>query len=641
MKKIRRKYIQTAGGIVLIAAMFVLSLFIGNMRLFVFSENKIHDTFFQMRDAFSAHDKTMSSVVIVGIDKTTLAAYPEPLIFWDNEFSSAIEALSRAKPGAIGFDILHLSSVDSRRHDFSKMKLGSLLMAKPECVLPYAIDSGDVAIPVFLAKQYREKFGIAGEMTLDVKLKLLAIAERARGTSFGYANLSDDEDGIVRRVELYDPSRKSRIESFSLKIFLKYARFTGANITRTERGTSVNGFLLPKTLTINYTGAPGSIPMIPMIDVIRNAKSESYLRKNFEGKIVVFGSYDPALGDVHNTPFISSNLGVTRGMYGAEIVANAVDTLVKKKLVSNSPSYLTLLFCLIFSVLGMMLSRLRTTRGLAGFIAAGLLYVLFAYILFAGFSFLTSMLPAVALFLSFFTGYLFSHYLVGRDKFLLQSVLGSYLDPRIVERVVAERGSEILKGEHRYITVMFADIRNFTSLSESKKNPEDVVEILNIYLPAMSAVIRKHEGCVDKFIGDGIMAFWNAPNDVENHAQKAVRCAIEMQKTLVQVNSDARARGLIRSDIAVGIGMHTGSAVVGNVGSEIKNDYTAIGDTVNTASRLEGKTKDLGYPIVISEAVKSLLSKDDVGVRSAGTIAVKGKKKKIRVFGIVLQQYTS
>jgi adenylate cyclase len=635
MRKIKRKHIQTAGGIVLAALMFISALFIGNAQLFVFFENKIHDTFFQMRDALLTHDKTASSVVIVGIDRTTLKVNSEPLIFWDNEFSSALEALSRAKPGAIGFDILHLSSVDSKLHDFSKMKLGSILMSKPELVLPYAIDTGDVAIPVFLAKQYREKFGIASDMSLDVKLKLLAIAERARGMSFGYANLSDDEDGIVRKVELYDPFRKSRIESFSLKIYLKYAHFTGAKISRTEKGIEVNGFLLPGTLTIHYTGAPGSIPMIPMIDVISNSKNESYLLKNFKDKIVVFGSYDPALGDVHNTPFISSGLGVTRGMYGAEIVANAVDTLVRKRLISKSPLYLTIPFCLIFSVMGMMLSRLRTARGLIGFAAAELLYIIFAFILFINAYFLASMLPIIALFLSYFTGYLFSHYLVGRDKFLLQSVLGSYLDPRIVERVVAERGSEILKGEQRFITVMFADIRNFTSLSESKKRPEDVVEILNIYLPAMSSVIRSHEGCVDKFIGDGIMAFWNAPNDVKDHAQKAVSCAVEMKKKLVQINLDIRAKGLIRSDLAVGIGIHTGSAVVGNVGSEIKNDYTAIGDTVNTASRLEGKTKDLGYPIVISETVKSLLSADNIGIRSAGMVEVKGKRKKIRVFGII------
>jgi adenylate cyclase len=636
MKKIKRKHIQAAGGAVIITAMFISALLIGNLRLFVFSENKIHDTFFQVRDAFSGYDKAKSSVVIVGIDRTTLAENPEPLIFWDDEFTKVLEALSRAKPGVIGFDILHLSSVDSKRYDFGKMKLGNILMSNPGIVLPYAIDTDDVAIPVFLTKRYREKFGIAGEMSLDVKLKLLAIAERARGISFGYANLSDDDDGIVRRVELYDTVRKSRIESFSLKIFLKYEHFTGANVARTERGASVNGFQLPGTLTINYNGAPGSITMIPMTDVLHNAKNESYLRKNFKDKIVLFGSYDPALGDMHNTPFISSGLGITRGMYGVEIVANAVDTLVRKKLIYKSPLYLTILFCFIFSVLGMMLSRLRTARGLSGFIAAELLYVLLSFMLFAGFDFLASMLPPVALFLSFFTGYLFSHYLVGREKFHLQTVLSSYLDPRIVERVVAERGSEILKGEHRFITVMFADIRNFTSLSESRKNPEDVVEILNIYLPAMSAVIRSHEGCVDKFIGDGIMAFWNAPNDVKNHAQKAVNCAIEMKRTLVRVNSEARARGLIKNDLAVGIGIHTGSAVVGNVGSEIKNDYTAIGDTVNTASRLEGKTKDLGYQIVISEAVKVLLAGDDIGVRSAGTIAVKGKKKKIKVFGIFL-----
>jgi adenylate cyclase len=282
-----------------------------------------------------------------------------------------------------------------------------------------------------------------------------------------------------------------------------------------------------------------------------------------------------------------------------------------------------------------MLTRMSPARGIALIVVVETAYLALAFGLFAfsGYE-IPASLPLLALPVSFSSGYLFEHYILGKDRLLLEKVLQRYLDPRVVERVVRSGDTGILKGQRREITVLFSDIRNFTTLSEKINRPENVVDILNIYLPEMCGIILSAEGCVDKFIGDGIMAFWNSPNDVHDHAAKAVRCALEMQARMKTVNDKLRRDGLVRDGLNIGIGIHTGTAVVGNIGSEVKNDYTAIGDTVNLASRLEGKTKDYQCNIIISEAVYEKIGAMGLPVKPIGRIEVKGKKNKVTVYGI-------
>gem|GEM_PF-2432031 len=632
----KRKYIHRAGLVCITGAVFAGTLLFGSTASYRYFNNKIYDTLFHARDAVFPVDRSGFPSVIVGIDRTTLEAYPEPVMFWDRELAGAVEAVSRAKAGAIGFDILHLASVESKRHNFGKMRLGEVLLSKPESVLPYAIDGDVIAFPVYVTRRYREMFGVSGILSTSAKLKLMALAERTKGVSFGFANLSYDEDGIVRETILYDYSAGTHVESFPLRIYMRYAvAVKSKKIVRSNTAVYAEDMKVPSMIRINYAGPPGSVPMVPLVELNAHLDDGEYLRKKFRGKVVIFGAYDPSMGDIHNTPYISSGAGKTRGMYGSEILANAVDTLARGRFISGTGSAAAAVISLVFVFLGILVSRRRIGNALAVFAIVLGLSSAVSFILFVSMDYVLSPLPCVGLSAGFFFGYLYSHYLLGRDRNLLQSTLKSYLDPAIVDRVISESGTEILKGRRREVTVMFADIRNFTTLSENKPSPEDVVGILNIYLPAMSSVIRSYEGCVDKFIGDGIMAFWNAPHDVDNHAEKAVHCAREMMRRLSDVNSEAISLGLIDENLAIGIGIHTGIAVVGNIGSEVKHDYTAIGDTVNTASRLEGKTKELGFPIVISEMVRAEIRRES-GIRfdAAGTVQVKGKSKKIRVYGV-------
>jgi adenylate cyclase len=635
----KRKHLYSIGRLLILCISLFLVIAFGRSGSFTFIENRIYDLFFQLRDTLFKPSLKDSPVVIVGIDRKTLNAYKEPVIFWDSAFTESIDCVSSAKPAAIGFDILHLTSSESKSHDFSKMKIGSKLLSTKSMILPYSIDDNDISIPVYVAKRYRDAFGFSDSMNMQQKLMLLAIAERTSNAAFGYSNLYDD-DGVIRNALLYDHTAKPFIDSFSLRIYLAYLRAVSASVEQKNGLYFADGNPIHDQIVINYAGPPGTIPMIPLIDCIKNKNNAEFLKNNFAGKVVLFGAYDRSLDDIHNTPYISSSTGISRGMYGVEIIAHTVDTLARQRLIVKAGFVITVLLTILISLLGISLARLPSSRSLIILFSAEILFMSILFFLFVSFHIFVSVLPAFALGSIFFFGYLYEHYLLGKDRLLLHTILKSYLDPRIVEKVVNERGVSILKGQRKIITVLFADIRNFTTLSESMKHPEDVVSLLNIYLPEMSSIIYDSEGCVDKFIGDGIMAFWNAPNDVDDHAEKAVQCAQKMILKLGEINRIARSRNLIKQDLVIGIGVHTGSAVIGNIGSDIKHDYTAIGDTVNTASRLEGKTKDIGSPILISSSVNRLIDRKIIKTHPVGSVDIKGKTKKVSVFSVELKIYS-
>ncbi|HYD33657.1 MAG TPA: adenylate/guanylate cyclase domain-containing protein, partial [Methylophilaceae bacterium] len=205
------------------------------------------------------------------------------------------------------------------------------------------------------------------------------------------------------------------------------------------------------------------------------------------------------------------------------------------------------------------------------------------------------------------------------------------LDPRVVQMLV-ESGetTETLSGKSREITVLFSDIRGFTTLSE-KCTPEQIVELLNAYFSLQSEVIFRHGGTLDKYIGDAIMAFWNAPVDQADHALRAVEAALEMGEKLEVFRAQA---GEIGSELEVGIGVHTGPAVVGFIGSANRQDYTAIGDTVNLASRIEGLTKGVARVLVSEETKKlcELRGENPFAFMDRGSFAVKGRAQPVRLF---------
>ncbi len=210
-----------------------------------------------------------------------------------------------------------------------------------------------------------------------------------------------------------------------------------------------------------------------------------------------------------------------------------------------------------------------------------------------------------------------------RDK--VRNLLGKVISPEIAEELINKDVK--LGGEEREMTILFTDLRNFTGLSE-KRAPAEVLTLLNEYLTLMTAVIDKHGGVVDKYIGDAIMALFGAPLELPDHANRAVRCAIEMTHVLTDMNRDFRARGL--PELGMGIGVNSGNVVVGNMGSKDRLNYTVIGDNVNLASRLESVTKEYGVPVIVSEATRTLTP--DIEYRMLDRITVKGKQEAVTIY---------
>jgi adenylate cyclase len=215
-----------------------------------------------------------------------------------------------------------------------------------------------------------------------------------------------------------------------------------------------------------------------------------------------------------------------------------------------------------------------------------------------------------------------------RERRLLHDAFGKYVTRQVSEAVL--KGELELGGERREISILFSDIRGFTTLSE-KMEPEEVVSFLNKYLGVMVGVITRHGGTLDKFIGDGIMAIFGAPLDLESHTDSAVRAALEMREKLEVVNEELEREDGV--SIRIGIGINTGEVIVGNIGSEQKMEYTAIGDHVNLAARIESLNKEHDTDILISENTSSRLG-GGFGLRDMGEMKVKGKEEAVRIFAV-------
>lgn len=458
--------------------------------------------------------------------------------------------------------------------------------------------------------------------------------------SGGHFNPLVDFDGISRRVPLLAEYEGEYYESLSLAMvrallgspkvvpwFPEDRWFSSKGYQGMEaidlptaRGTMRIPVDENVAALIPYRGYQGSFRYISIADIMADRIKPGELK----GKIALVGTTAPGLLDLRATPVGEAYPGVE---IHANLITGMLDGTVKMKppYVLGAEVVLLLVAGLVMALLLPLLSPLRATLTtllvLLLVVAANLIFWHYGNLVIPLGSNLLMVLALFALNMSY------GYFVESRAKRQFTELFGQYVPPELVEEMSRNPESYSMEGRKAELTVLFSDVRGFTTISEGL-SPENLVRLMNIYLTAMTELLRKNRGTVDKYIGDAVMAFWGAPVADAEHARHAVITAMEMQAALPAVNRSLAQHGW--PELQIGVGVNTGEMTVGDMGSSVRQAYTVMGDAVNLGSRLEGITKQYGVGILVGEATRKAIK--DIVFREIDRVQVKGKEEPVAIY---------
>jgi len=458
---------------------------------------------------------------------------------------------------------------------------------------------------------------------------LLELSEAAFNT--GYFNSYPDSDGVIRWAPLAIKQGDNLYTSLAISTLLQYLDSPSLTLSLVEYG--VEGVRLGKTqiptdeggrMLINYLGPAMTFPHYSISDVINGRLKP----ETFKGKIVLVGATATGIYDMRVTPWGAVYPGV-------EIHANIIDSILHGNFLVHSGWTKFLDFGTIIvvgMVMGLAVPRLKAVAGIVLCLALIGAFVAANMAAFVKFNYWLNMIYPVLTMITVYLGITIYRYVTEeREKKKIRGAFQYYLTPSVVNEILKDPSKLKLGGDKKNLSVLFSDIRGFTSISE-KLTPEELVQLLNEYLTAMTDVVFKYDGLLDKYIGDAVMAVFGAPIDQPDHTLRACRTSLEMMAALRELRKKWAAEG--RPDVNIGVGVNTGDMVVGNMGSQMRFDYTVMGDAVNLASRLEGTNKEYGTNIIISEFTYERI-KDELFCRELDAVRVKGKKLPVRIFELL------
>jgi len=489
-------------------------------------------------------------------------------------------------------------------------------------------------------------------------------------STLGIVNILNDADGVHRRyAPFFESAGNFTVPTFAFAVLNKY--FDLSPFTTAEDWGdrfAYAGRDIPKydasSFLINFYGSSGTSRFIKFADVIDDSAFttldeidygtqlntfddpiDGYLYDGtFKNKIVLVGSRVPEDHDLFPVSIAKGRRQGDNLMYGVEIHANVIESILRSDFVRKQSGALEILSVLFFcfvtffvtSALKASKTRFHFLVEVNGFLFALAEIFVLAYASLLLFTHASYLLTTISPILAVLAGYFASttyHFVVERkQRVLIKEMFSTYVNPSVVDELISNPEKLALGGERRTLTVLFADIEGFTTISENLPS-EQLVGILNEYLSAMSEVVFRHSGTLDKYQGDAIMAFWGAPIAQHDHALNACRAAIEMQQVAKEIRSAWRSEKKPLFHLRIGI--NTGEMVVGNMGAMRKFDYTVIGDSVNLGSRLEGANKQYHTGIIVSENTFSLVSQEMVG-RELDLLTVKGRSEPIHIYELLM-----
>ena len=550
-------------------------------------------------------------IVIVNIDDASLARMQDVAGNWPwprAVHGELVQGITRQQPKALVFDMA-FEQPDVYRPE-SDLLFNQALQGTRNVYFPLVRRPAvqDAAGPPVM--QIASLVGLIPTAQADPSAHIalsgpLAIEPRFWRT--GTINFSEDKDGVGRRYALYTVAYGWLIPSLPARV------------------ASDLGYAVPQQadMRLAWRGKKNAFPRIAYADLYEDFSREKPLRaaNEFTGKIVIVGSDATGLHDLRMTPIDS--------MYpGQEILAMALDNLKNQRMLQTAPLWLAPLLTLLL-LLALYLAFARGVNVLLTGVALLLLTLIgigAAYAALMRLWLMPLLVPLITAWTYYFACALRGYLRERKSREEAVQLFSRFVNPHVVKELVSSGGSLSRSGESRHISVLFSDIRGFTSLAENR-TPQEVVSLLNRYFSLQVEVVFRHGGSLDKFIGDCIMAFWGAPLDDPRHAQRAVAAALDMAQNLQRFKLELGVQG---DDFDVGIGIHSGDAVVGLIGSEQRREYTAIGDTVNLASRIEGLTKGLSRILVSQETMR--LCGREFEFANFGAHTVKGREKAVELF---------
>ena len=589
-----------------------------------------------------------TSIVLISIDQNSLEAFQNRNVIWPwprNVYALVVDYLHSAGARSVAFDILF------DRRDFDRLESDG---AVTDSVFAESMkNSGNVLLVTYLSKRLKgdEPGGaILDRHLTDGTYPSIAIPHFDRANAplpefqdaartLAVTNFESDPDGIARRVPLVYQFNNRYIPYFGLADYLIDRNIPLSHLSDVVRTIPVSEeghFLI---YWYGKGGTDGVFKYYPIATVVTSAlalqagKAPPLPPSLFKDKEVIIGGTAPGLLDLRPTPFTS--IEAYPGMeISATILSNLLNEHYLRDISKWSTYSLIIILCLLSAVIFFRIRNL--SAAIITFLVVVAAFIGFTFLMFYNEKLWIPMVtPSVALISTFAFSAFFSYATEGRQRRELRRAFNRYLSPAVVSQIVESSGELELGGNTVEGTVYFSDIKDFTNIAESMQ-PKELVAYLNEYFSLASDLILKRDAMLDKYIGDAIMAIFGAPIPKADHAHLACLTALEIQRSL---DVFYKKKSSQTPHFTTRIGLNSGKMIVGNIGSTKRLDYTAIGDTVNLASRLEGVNKFFGTRIIISENVYKL-AKDAIETRELDLIRVKGKNVPIRIYELVGERGT-